>query len=326
MENNDGIKVSKYYAKELFNRAKLGVAESIIEMPKYDPNYSFLIKAEGKKYFLRVFSLSERKMAYEKFLYNNEVDIYKLLSETEGIRTPKVLFSEKDPEGNYTHYISEGYDIPYQKAAIPTIKDRRKLMFQAGADLAKSHLISGSGFGYEKMGLESKWGTAFKKIVDKIIADALLKNIEVDSVRIYKIIERAMPILNKVESHLVHLSLNKMKIFVSKNFVNFQGLAGWESSIWGDIAGDFVSFGGPFPLQSSKYFLRGYRTINPVEMDEEFRIRVNIMKMYKSLLMLVEPVYGIQDSSPKYNAFRSKARKILTKSLDDLEDPFPSKD
>lgn len=95
MENNDGIKVSKYYAKELFNRAKLGVAESIIEMPKYDPNYSFLIKAEGKKYFLRVFSLSERKMAYEKFLYNNEVDIYKLLSETEGIRTPKVLFSEK---------------------------------------------------------------------------------------------------------------------------------------------------------------------------------------------------------------------------------------
>jgi hypothetical protein len=61
-------------------------------------------------------------------------------------------------------------------------------------------------------------------------------------------------------------------------------------------------------------------------MDEEFRIRVNIMKMYKSLLMLVEPVYGIQDSSPKYNAFRSKARKILTKSLDDLEDPFPSKD
>ena len=326
MEKNEVIKISKYYAKELFNKANLGVADSIVEMPKSDPNYSFIIKAAGKKYYLRIFSYAERKMAFEKLLYNNEVEIYKLLSATEGLRTPRVLFSEKDQEGNYTHYITEGYDVPYQKAAIPTIKDRRKLMFQAGVELAKAHHTSGTGFGYEKMGLENKWGTAFKKIIDKIMADALLKDIEVDSVRIYKIIERAMPILNKVESHLVHLSLNKMKVFVSKNFVNFQGLAGWEGSIWGDIAGDFVSCGGPFPLQCGKYFQRGYRTINPIDIDDEFRIRVNIMKMYLGLLMTVEPVYGIQEASPKYRSYRNKAKKMLAKSLDLLEEPFPLKD
>lgn len=325
MENNKNIKVSKYYAKELFNQWGEVAAESVTELPKTDCNFTFLIKSSQKNYFLRVFCSSfEKKMAYEKVMFNKEVEIYKLLSERQDIKTPKILFIGTDSEGNVTHFITEGYDVPYQKAPIPTIRDRRKLLFQAGADIARVHSISGSGFGYDKMGLEVKWGTALKKMVDKVIVDAVLNDVKIDTVRIYNILERATPILNKVKSSLVHFGLDKTKIYVSKNFVNYQGISGWGNSFWGDFAGDFVSCGGRYPLQCGKNFQRGYHSVSSYEHDEEFEIRINIMKMYYGLLMVVEPAYGYQLGLIKYKSYRKKGRNILSKAIQALEEPFPT--
>lgn len=324
MSNNEVI--SKYYAKELFNASSLGSADSVLELPNHDSNYSFLIRAAGKKYFLRIFNeTSSKKMAFEKVMNNNEVYIHKVIGEKGNINVPKLLFAGEEGQGKVAHYITEGYDVPYKKAAIPTIGDRQKLLFQVGADIARVHQIKGDGFGYDNMGLEAKWGVAFKKMVDKVVADAVLNNIKIDTVRIYKIIERAQNILNKVDSRLVHFNLDKSRFFVAKNFINYQGIAGWENSLWGDVAGDFVAFSNPFPLQSSKNFWRGYKSVNPIEIDDEMKIRINIMKMYKGLLMFVEPIYYFQVNSPNYKAYKNSGKKLLQKAIEALEEPFPAK-
>ncbi|HQC54419.1 MAG TPA: hypothetical protein PKX91_01680 [Clostridia bacterium] len=322
MEQSKG---TKYHARELFNKSGLGDAEVVTDLGQEGFYQTFLVKTKENSFLMKIANDTavspENENSFK--MRNSEIDIYKTLAAAK-VNVPKIVYIGNDENGKMTHYILSAFDTAYPSATFKSFADRGVALFQAGADLAKAHKIRGQGFGYEAMGLENDWAVAYKALVDNVIADAIINDTKIDIDRIYAIIERARPFLTKVESSLVHFSLTKGKVFVKKNGSFYQGISGWSKTIWGDPAGDFIPQNGCLPVQKNRYFIRGYKSVNPsLEFTYAFQIRVHLMMLYLGLVMLAEPDHKHEKGSAANKKFQKRGRKYLNTAIKFLENPFP---
>ncbi len=317
-------KISLYDAKNIFEASGIGAVDFIKEYDSGEFNTCFQVRGNGRKYCVKFGTEENRKvLSYERDMMRTELKFYEHLQGTE-IKRPEIYFVDTSGQKiDVDYFIMEGYDVPLRGYTFPTIKDKRRVMYQLGQDLARLHSIKGEGYGYEQFGLETGWAEAYKKMVDKIVADATVLDVKLDTYRIYKIIERAEPVMSEVESRLVHFDVWAGNVFVNRKNLTYQGLIDWERAMWGDIAGDFISLNPILGIERNKYFIKGYRSIAPLEFDDKFRVRMNLARMYLGLVMITEAEVRWEKNSMQYRARRAQGKKLLKKAFKALEGAMP---
>lgn len=318
-------KISLYEAKTIFEASGVGAVDSVKEAETGEFNTCFRVRSNGRKYFIK-FGTEENAhvLSYERNMLKTELSFYEHLDGTE-IKRPEVFFVDTSREKiDVDYFIMEGYDVPLRGYVFPTLKDKRRVMYGLGQDLARLHSIKGEGFGYEQFGLESGWAEAYKKMIDKIIADATVLDVKLDTYRIYGIIERARSVMADVESSLIHFDVWEGNIFLNRKNHTYQGLIDWERALWGDPAWDLVAINPILGVEHNKYFVKGYRSVAPLEFDQKMRIRMNLAKMYLGLVMMTEAEVRWEKKSVQYKARRAYGKKLLRRAIKALEKPIPN--
>lgn len=312
--------ISNYEVKELFLAIGLGNPTSIkfetasLEIGIHSVNV-------GKKKYLLKSSLRnikpEEKATQDAII--NELSLYKVLENSDVTAYQKIVYSDitkKHIDVNFL--ILEIQGVPYKKKVF-SIRERKLVMYQAGEQLAKIHNIKGLGYGSEKIGIEHSWSAAYKKLVDDIISDLTVKNVNVDTNRIYSVINKLSFLLEDVEPSLIHATIWKGNIYVAEKGTKFLAFAGWENAMWGDLATDFVRLNPVRGTMNNKSFIRGYLSVNPLVIDKNFHIRKNLMKLYLGLRALIYPILKWRKDTQKYIYKKIEGRIMISESLRYLE-------
>ena len=324
MESNTKKYVSKYDAKKLFEESGIGAAEIVKECETGEFNTVYSVKSNGKKYYLKFGNDdSTPTLSYENDMLKAELAAYAALEGTDVLR-PAIVFADTSREKiNVDYFISEGLDAPLQGLTFPNLKARKRVMYQLGADVAKIHAVKGEGFGYFQLGKEPTWAEAYKLMIDKIVADATVHNVRLDTFRVYAVLDRVKDILAEVtESSLVHGDLWAGNVFVNRKNFTYQGLIDWERAFWGDIAADFTTLAPCGNIERNRYFVKGYNSVTPIEFNAKLHTRINLMKLYYGMVMLTEPELRWKKGSFQYNVHKYYGRKVFNKALKALEKPL----
>lgn len=320
MESYTKTNVSKFDAKKLFDESGVGIAESIKEVEAGEFNTIFQIKSGENRYFMKFGSSPEVKvLSYEKDILNTEIYFYGKL-EGSAVRRPNILFSDSTrTKIDVDYFIMEALNAPLLGYAFPTIEHRKRFSYQLGANLAELHKIKGEGFGYPQCGLSATWEEAYSKMVNNLIADAMVLDVKLDAYRINNVLMHAKPYLAEVkEPSLVHFDVWMGNIFVSKAH-NFQGIIDWERAMWGDPVGDFISLNLFKKIGKNEYFMKGYNSVTPFEITESVRIRANLLRMYLGLIMMVEPCTRWKKGSLIYIGRQMVGKRLFNKTIKELE-------
>ena len=325
MESNTKKYVSKYDAKKLFEESGIGPAEIVKECENGEFNTVYLVKSNGKRYYLKFGNDdSTPTLSYEKNMLKTELGIYEAIEGTDILR-PAMVFKDTSREKiGVDYFITEGLDAPMLGLTFPNLKARKRVMYQLGADVAKIHSVkSEDGFGYEQFGKKATWAEAYKLMIDKIVADATVLNVKFDTFRVYAILDRVKDILAEVtESVLVHGDVWAGNVFVNRKNFTYQGRIDWERGFWGDFAADFVALAPCGNIERNRYFVKGYRSVSPVEFDAKLHTRIDLMKLYFGMILLTEPELRWKKGSFQYNVHKYRARKVFNKALKALEKPL----
>ena len=311
--------ISNYEVKELFVAIGLGNPTSItFKTASFDISVH-AVSVEDKNYFIKA---SLRNIKHDKVSQDaivNELSLYKSLETSDVTAYQKIVYSDvtkKHIDVNFLVVEVEG--IPYKKK-LPTIRERKSIMYQVGEQLAKVHKIKGIGYGSEKIGIEHSWSGAYKKIIDDIISELTVKNVLVDTNRIYSVISKLDSLLEDVEPSLIHVAIWKGNIYVAQNGTKFLAFSGWENVMWGDLATDFVRLNPIRGTLNNKSFMRGYLSVNPITIDKNFNTRRNFMKLYLGLKALIYPILKWRMGTQKYIYKRIEGRIMISEALRFLE-------
>ena len=329
MESLTKKRISKYEAKQLFEESGIGIAESINEINESEFSSVFKVTSGGKVYYIKFGPDPEAQtLFYEKDLINVELRVHAILdahaSETTAPRHPKVVYSDNTLQKvNVGYIITEGFDVPLKGLTFPNLELRKRMMLQFGQDLAKLHKIKGTGYGYMQIGTETTWAEAYKKMVDRVLADATVLNVRFDSSRIYNVITRAEPILKEMDDcALVNGDVSYYNVFVDRKKFNYQGLVNWGKAFYGDPLTDLVSLRPTRSIESNRWFVKGYTSVTNTVPDYKIRVRANLMRLYIGLIMLTELEVRFKKNSLAYLTHRSVGRRVLKKALSTLEKPY----
>ncbi len=324
MESNTKKYVSKYDAKKLFEESGVGAAEIVKECETGEFNTVYSVRSNGKRYYLKFGSDdSTPTLNYEKDMLRAELAAYAALEGTDVLR-PTIVFADTSREKiNVDYFITEGLDAPLQGLTFPNLKARKRVMYQLGADVAKIHAVKGTEFGYFQFGKKPTWAEAYKLMIDKIVADATVLNVRIDTFRVYAVLDRVKDILAEVtESSLVHGDLWAGNVFVNRKNFTYQGLIDWERAFWGDIATDFATLALCGNIERNRYFVKGYNSVTPIEFNAKLHTRIDLMKLYYGMVMLTEPELRWKKGSFQYNIHKYYGRKVFNKALKALEKPL----
>lgn len=331
MESYTKKKVSKYEAKRLFEESGIGTADTINECVESEFSSVFKVRSGGKSYYVKFGTDPETTtLSYEKDLSKVELDVYDILDKADAdgeekrVLRPAVVFRDTSKEKiNVDYFITEGFDAPLKGLAFPNLNAKRRVMFQLGANLAGLHKIKGEGYGYTQLGLDTNWADAFKKMVDRIVADATVLNVKLDTYKIYDAMSRAEEILREVDDcALVNGAVSPHNVYVNRKNFTYQGLISWGRAFYGDFVTDLVSLYPAHTLERNRYFIKGYTSVTPIEFDSRIRVRANLMRMYIGMLMTVELELRWKKNSWQYLKHKNLGRKVLRKALSALEKPF----
>lgn len=332
MDSYGKKKVSKYDAKRLFEESGIGSADSISECLNAEFSPVFKVRSGGKTYYVKFGKASDvPALSYEKELAKVELGFYDALdacengdAEEERILRPKVVFRDVSGEKiDVDYFITEGFDVPLRGLAFPNLNAKRRVMFQLGQNLARLHNVKGSGFGYTQLGLDSNWADAFKKMVDRIVADATVLKVKLDTYKIYDIVGRAKDILASVEDcTMVNGAVTVDNVFVNRKNFTYQGLINWSRAFYGDFVTDLVSLYPTRSLERNRYFVKGYNSVASFVSDDRLRVRANLMRMYIGMVMTVELEIRWKKNSLPYIQHKWLGRRILRRALSALEKPF----
>lgn len=333
MDSYTKNKISKYEAKRLFEESGIGNADSVSECQNAEFSPVFKVRSNGKTYYIKFGNASESAtLTYEKDMIKAELAYYDALvaaepadvNEDERILRPAVVFRDVSREKvGVDYFISEGFDAPLMGLTFPNLNARRRVMFQLGQNLARLHRIKGESFGYTQLGTDSNWADAFKKMVDRIVADATVLKVKLDTYRIYDVMNRAEDILKSVEDcTLVNGAVTPDNVFVNRKNFTYQGLINWSRAFYGDYVTDLISLYPTRSLERNRYFVKGYNSVAPFNPDNRLRVRANLMRMYLGMVMTVELEIRWKKNSAPYIRHKWLGRRLLRKALSELQKPF----
>jgi aminoglycoside phosphotransferase (APT) family kinase protein len=182
------------------------------------------------------------------------------------------------------------------------------LRTELGKIVAGLHETTGDGFGYLQDPLHPTWFSAFRAMVDAILADADRYGVRLPrpAAEIAHLVRRHEPLLALVTTPvLVHFDLWQGNILVQDGRVS--GIIDAERAFWGDPVAEFVSLTLFHDLDAP--LLDGY---GPALFDAPARRRLTLYRVYLGLIMLVEMVPR-KDTSAERQRF---VRAWLTENLD----------
>lgn len=333
MDSYTKNKISKYEAKRLFEESGIGNADSVSECQNAEFSPVFKVRSNGKTYYIKFGNASESAtLTYEKDMIKAELAYYDALvaaepadvNEDERILRPAVVFRDVSREKvGVDYFITEGFDAPLMGLTFPNLNARRRVMFQLGQNLARLHRIKGESFGYTQLGTDSNWADAFKKMVDRIVADATVLKVKLDTYKIYDVMNRAEDILKSVEDcTLVNGAVTPDNVFVNRKNFTYQGLINWSRAFYGDYVTDLISLYPTRSLERNRYFVKGYNSVAPFNPDNRLRVRANLMRMYLGMVMTVELEIRWKKNSAPYFRHKWLGRRLLRKALSELQKPF----
>lgn len=160
------------------------------------------------------------------------------------------------------------------------------LRAELGAIVARLHETTGDGFGYLQDPLHRTWPSAFRAMVDAVLADAVRYRVRLPrpAAEIAHLVRRHEPLLELVTTPvLVHFDLWQGNILVQDDRVS--GVIDAERAFWGDPVAEFVSL--TLFHEPDQPLLEGYGV---ARFDAPARRRLTLYRIYLGLILLAEMV------------------------------------
>ncbi len=237
-------------------------------------------------------------LTYEKDILRMEVEVYRLLQDRP-IKIPKLLvwdYSHEEIPCDY--FFMERVDGCLWKNCAQRItpESRRQLMYELGESNAAVHSVKGQWFGYMKEDRRFRfdtWAAAFSAMMADILEDGRKRNCALPYGEIERALKAQEDCLNAVRTPcLVDFDMWAGNVFVDEESCSrITGVIDFERSFFGDPAADFTSAMGLFEdVEEEPDFQRGYSEISqaPFEITEADRIRMNLYRLYMSVILFVE--------------------------------------
>jgi len=259
--------------------------------------------ADGRSTALKVGATPDaRLLTYEREMLAEEANYLRTVAAgAPDVPVPRLLHETAD--WLFMTYLP-GVALP----DFPTGTDTTAVREDCGAALARVHGITGNLYGYPGQRPHADtWPDAFAAMLEALLDDAVAWHVDLpiapDELR--SIVVAHHDLLATVRRPaLVHFDLwdGNVLATVSDGVARLSGLVDGERYLYGDPLVDFASpalFGDVLDPPGHP-FLRGYRRVRPVHVDDGVRRRVWLYQLYLYLLMIVEfPSRGLSpDGQP----------------------------
>jgi fructosamine-3-kinase len=237
-------------------------------------------------------------LRYEQAMLGTEALYYTLAAQTAGISVPAVRAVDSAGDGYLV--MSECPGSPWSELRPqPSGGERDELRAELGRRVARSHVITGPGFGYPSLALgplRGTWREAFLDMVNAVLADAARYAVSLPrpAAEIPQLFSAQAAVLDEVTIPvLVHYDLWDGNILVESGPAGHRtgALIDAERAFWGDPLADFVSLALFRNIEHDAAFLDGYRSAGgTVSFDFATRRRLSLYTAYLYLIMWVEAV------------------------------------
>jgi aminoglycoside phosphotransferase (APT) family kinase protein len=232
-----------------------------------------------------------RLLTYERDMLAEEANYLRIVaSGAPDVPTPRLLFETAD--WLFMTYLP-GVALPDLRQGIDTTVVRE----ECGAAFARLHAITGDFFGYPgDRPRAGTWPAAFTSMIDALMSDA-------DSFHVALPV-RPSAIRSVVAAHrdalatvtvpsLVHFDLwdgNVLATPYADGTAHLSGLVDGERYLYGDPMIDFCSpaLFDDLLAPPEQPFVRGYRNVAPLAIDDVLRRRLALCRLHLYLIMLVE--------------------------------------
>lgn len=325
MKSKTKRKVPQSAVTEMLRAHSLGEAVEIKEMGGGYFNTVLKVKTDdGKCYAIKIApNNSSNVLTYEKELIKSEVEFYRLLQNVKSVHFPEIYGFSTDENQPYQYLIMEFIEGKMMSEMRLSSEQKDKYMYDLGVITAEIHKIKNdSGFGYLQNGLKQTWAQAYTSMVENLITDAERKNAEVPFINeIRKAIEKNRGALEEVKSpSLVHFDIWAGNVIIKDGKI--RSVIDCERAMFGDVMGEFISlqFSPVFSITAHKSLFDGYNSAaeNPVTFSKTEMARINLMRVYLSMIMYIETYYRRPRLSPVAIGTRAYARTVLKACLKEL--------
>jgi fructosamine-3-kinase len=224
-------------------------------------------------------------LTYEAGMIAEEANYLRLTGPVEGVPTAELLHVDDDFVFMSLLPGTALSTMP-ESAATNTIRE------ECGAAIARLHAVTGDFFGYAgPRPRADSWPDALAAMFEALIRDADVWGVQLpvpaDDLR--SILDANRDVLATVtRPALVHFDLWDGNVLAVDGHLS--GLVDGERYFFGDPMVDFAS---PALFRDivdnpEHPFVRGYRTVRPLEIDDGVRRRIRFCQLYLYLLMVVE--------------------------------------
>ena len=293
MNANTKYVLKNYNIKEIV-LPHTGEIKSIIPLKDGEFNAAYKLVGERGNYLLKAAPPPDADvLQYERGLMKNEYNLLSTIKKYSRVRVPAIIhkdFSRRELDTDYM--ILEFFDNakPLNKIKLSKV-EYGNLMFELGQEVAKLHMTkTGAVFGYSHQKLHANWRDAFTVMFNQVVDDCNKRNIKIyQGKQAADYVTKNLRELEAVkEPVLTHFDIWPGNIFVDTKTKRFRGLIDAERGYYGDPAGDFISLNPFSPIEQNDKFLDGYRNIRRFEIDENIRIRMNMLRLYLGVIMTAE--------------------------------------
>lgn len=237
-------------------------------------------------------------LIYEKDIMRTEIEAYKLLEGTP-IKSPRLLaydYSRREIPCDY-FFMEMVKGVMWKDRLKEITQEKRSgLMYELGKCNAAVHSVKGSRFGYLK---EDKrfhfdtWGEAFSAMMSDILEDGRIQDCSLPYEEIEEAVKIRFDCLNEITIPcLVDFDMWAGNVFIDEDTCShITGVIDFERCFYGDPAADYTSAGMLFhQVEDEKEFQRGYAEVSgkPFEITENDRIRMNLYRLYMTVILFVE--------------------------------------
>lgn len=326
MKSKTKQSISPNVVAEIFARHSLGSIAKIEQLKGGNFNALYKVKTEsGKQYALKIAPKANVPvLTYEQNLIKSEVTFSQLLSQVQRVKFPEIFGFNWEEDYPYKYLIMEFLEGEILSNIKLPKSEYDEVMFDLGAAMAEFHTITSTqGFGYPQNGLKPTWQEAYFSMIQNVLKDGEKKKVKVPYLsRIINIMEENADVLLTVKTpSLLHFDLWAGNIMIKKG--KLYGLIDCERAIFGDIMGDFISLDyiSPFSKEKNKMLIDGYNSVSKEKLTfgKEEMLRLYLMKIYLSLVVLIEPHYRFSKLSSTFYGSKAFGKTMIENTIKEIE-------